>query len=135
MAYYLLRAEIYPVEVIPPRGKLAEIEGIRCSLEESPMDVVLSRELMELASQEKICGLFYGQRKSTRERDYILLERYVIDYQELQNLDEVIVYAGDGEFRCLRRGEYDARAMALFVNTPEIYQSWEEFVEKIAEAV
>jgi len=99
------------------------------------MDIVLGKELFELASQEKIRGLFYGQRKSTRERDYILLERYVIDYQELQNLDEVIVYAGDGEFRCLRRGEYDARAMALFVNTPEIYQSWEEFVEKIAEAV
>ena len=135
MAYYLIRAEIYPVEVIPPRGRIAEVEGIRCSLESSPMDIVLSKELFELATQEKIRGLFYGQRKSTRERDYILLERYVIDHRELEEMDEVIVYAADGEFRCLRRGEYDARALAVFGRTAEIYESWEEFIKRITEAV
>ena len=135
MAYYLIRAEIYPVEVVPPRGRIAEVQGIRCSLEGSQMDVVLSRELMELAIRGVICGLFAGERKSTRERDYILLQRHVIDYQELKGLDEVVLYAGDGEFKSLRRGEYDALAMAVFQETPDIFGSWEEYVERLVKAV
>jgi len=135
MLYFVFNCGVYPVRIHPEKGRIRDLEGIEFALEGSNVyKVFVVKEVLRyMDSVERICGLFRGSWVDNQIR----LEDVVVDYSEIQQINEVLVYdCNEGVFRRLLRGEYDSRTLVTFVgSTPDVYFSWEQFVEGVKRLV